>query len=176
MADASPTLTADMVDEAFAKSALSADELRALIAGAEATSASGPDLPGLDEESEAGSAAPAAQEWGFDIEEMNRQFALVLMGSKAVVVREMTQAKTEDRVRILAIDAFRAYFGNKFTQVTGADGKIRTITWADRWLRASARRQYDGIEFHPDRNNAGGTPGYLNLWRGFSVEPKRGAG
>lgn len=154
---------------------LSADELRVLIAEAESQPASA-DQPDLDEQCDAGSAAPAAQEWGFDIEEMNRQFALVLMGSKAVVVREMSQAKTEDRVRILAIDAFRAYFGNKFTQVTGADGKIRTITWADRWLRSSARRQYDGIEFHPDRHNAGGTPGYLNLWRGFSVEPKRGAG
>lgn len=117
--------------------------------------------------------APAQPElWGFDIEDMNRQFALVLMGSKAVVVREMAQAKTEDRVRILTIDAFRAFFSNKFTQFVGTDGKIRTVTWAERWLRHRARRQFDGIEFHPDPNNEGGTEGYLNLWRGFSVQPR----
>ncbi|MGJ0508843.1 MAG: primase-helicase family protein [Methylocystis sp.] len=39
------------------------------------------------------------------------------------------------------------------------------------WLRHARRRTYDGIEFFPDPNNAPGTPGYFNLWRGFSVSP-----
>ena len=34
------------------------------------------------------------------------------------------------------------------------------------------RRQYSGIEFHPDPHNAPGTPDYLNLWCGFAVTPK----
>lgn len=159
-----------MVDAAFAEDDLSADTLRALI---KASSTDGDNsIPEVDEPVD----LAAAQEWGFDIENMNRQFALVLMGSKAVMVRELREAKSEDRVRILTIDAFRSFFGNKFTQVAGTDGKIRTLTWAERWLRHHARRQYDGIEFHPDPANAGGTEGYLNLWRGFSFEPKQDAG
>lgn len=170
---------ANLVESAFSSAQdhdeLSAENLRAIMRSNVGGDGDIPPLPPGDS-GEAADPPPAPGDWGFDIAEMNRQFSLVLMGSKAVVVREMPQAKTEDRVRILAIDAFRAYFGNKFTQITGSDGKIKTITWADRWLRDRARRQYDGIEFHPDRNGAGGTPGYLNLWRGFSVEPIRDAG
>ncbi|MFI5209537.1 MAG: serine hydrolase domain-containing protein, partial [Gemmatimonadales bacterium] len=44
--------------------------------------------------------------------------------------------------------------------------------YAQAWLRSPDRRQYSGIEFHPDPDNAQGTPGYLNLWRGFAVKPK----
>ena len=171
---------------------LSTERVRALIADVEASAQarkhqliSDMVLGAFDEASSAGTDAAAVgdgaeteaaqpESWGFDIDEMNRQFALVLMGSKAVVVRELPQAKTEDRVRILAIDAFRAFFANRFTQDVASDGKIRTVTWAERWLRHHARRQFDGIEFHPDPDNAGGTEGYMNLWRGFSVHPRSG--
>jgi hypothetical protein len=150
---------------------LLADDVRRIMADAQARAT---DLAPAAAEPTA--TAPAAQDWGFNIETMNAEFALVLMGSKAVVIRELPDARLEDRVRILSIEAFRAYFGNRFTQIMGGDGKVRTLTWADRWLRDRARRQFDGIEFHPDVANAGGTPGYLNLWRGFSVEPMAGDG
>ena len=168
MADGGDATIVGIVESAL----LEADALRALMRGAERTAAAQADdidaTPKTDQ--------PAAEDWGFDVDAMNREFGLVLIGSKAVIIREMPRAKVEDRVRILSIEAFRAYFANMFTQVTGVDGKIKTVTWADRWMRDRRRRQFDGIEFHPDRENTGGTPGYLNLWRGFSVEPQRGAG
>jgi hypothetical protein len=109
---------------------------------------------------------------GFSMEEMNRQFALVLMGSKAVILHEQDTGPVEDRVKMIGLDGFRAWFFNRFTEVADQDGKIKTVTWADAWLRNSNRRQYKGIEFHPDPVGSSGTAGYFNLWRGFTAEPK----
>ena len=141
-----------------------------------------PDKPGKpkrgrdrDESGEEAGTVQAAA-WGYDTEKLNREWALVLMGSKAVMVREQAKAPVEDRVRVLGLDAFRALYLNRVTQVLGADGKLKTVTYADRWLRDRNRRSFDGIEFHPDPQNAPGTKGYLNLWRGFVVEPKASAG
>ena len=74
-------------------------------------------------------------------------------------------------MRMLGIDAFKTWYRNKFTEVRGADGKIKRITWAIVWLDARDRRQYQGIEFFPDPDNAPGSPHYLNLWSGFAVAP-----
>ena len=129
-----------------------------------------------DESGEEAAGTVHAASWGYDTGRLNHEWALVLIGSKAVIVREQAKAPVEDRVRVLSLDAFRAKYLNKVTQVLGGDGKLKTITWADRWLRDRDRRSFDGIEFHPDPQNAPGTSGYLNLWRGFAVQPKAGAG
>lgn len=142
-----------------------------------------PDRPGKakrgrdrDESGEEDAGTVQAASWGYDVGKLNREWALVLMGSKAVMVREQPKAPLEDRVRVLGLDAFRAKYLNRVTQVLGGDGKLKTITWADRWLRDRERRSFDGIEFHPDPEDAPGTSGYLNLWRGFAVKPRAGAG
>lgn len=46
----------------------------------------------------------------------------------------------------------------------------KTVSVAEEWLRWGKRRQYSGIIFDPEREHAG----YLNLWKGWSVEPKKG--
>src|SRR5262245_29207517 len=51
---------------------------------------------------------------GFSVERLNREFALVLLGSKAVVFLEQPRAPIEDQKRILTLDAFKAWFSNKF--------------------------------------------------------------
>ncbi len=71
-------------------------------------------------------ASPRA--WGFDVDDINRNHALVLMGSRAVVVKERPDGPIEDRVRFLSLEAFYAWFGNCFTEVVGADGKTKVIT------------------------------------------------
>ena len=108
---------------------------------------------------------------GFDVEDMNREWALVLMGSKAVVFRSQPDALLEDQQRMLSIEAFNAWFSNRFTEFPAADGKIKHVTWAKAWQLHPNRRQYGGLEFHPDPNNKPGTPGYLNLWSGLAVVP-----
>ena len=108
----------------------------------------------------------------FSVEAINRDHALVLMGSKAVVIKENAEGPIEDRQRVLTIEAFCHWLGNRFTEVRDQRGAVKSITYAQAWLRSPDRRQYSGIEFHPDPDNAQGTPGYLNLWRGFAVKPK----
>jgi hypothetical protein len=112
-----------------------------------------------------------ARAFGFDVDKLNEEFALVLMGSKAVIFREQPEAPVDDQQRLLAIEAFKAWFSNRFTERPDPEGKLKKVTWAKAWLESRTRRQYSGIEFFPDRHNAPGTPGYLNLWSGFVIEP-----
>ena len=109
---------------------------------------------------------------GFSVAAMNLEWALVLMGGRAVIVREQAGGPIEDRMRFLTIDAFRAWFGNRMTRVPGSDGEPKLVTWAAAWLASRDRRQFAGLEFTPDPNDAPGAPGYLNLWRGFAVTPR----
>lgn len=111
---------------------------------------------------------------GYDVDRMNAEFALVLVGSQALVIQEIEDAALDDRIRFLKLEAFKAYFANRFTELRTADGKIRTVTWANRWIDDRRRRQYAGLEFHPDPKNESGRANHLNLWQGFSVEPKAG--
>src|SRR6266516_1348669 len=43
---------------------------------------------------------------GFDVDQLNQEFALVLLGSKAVVFLEQPHAHLEERKRILSVEAF----------------------------------------------------------------------
>jgi Family of unknown function (DUF5906) len=109
---------------------------------------------------------------GFDVNRLNSEFALVLMGSKAVVFLEQPKVRlVEDEKRILTLEAFNAWFRNRWTEIKGPDGRVKAVTWAAAWLQAENRRSYRGIEFYPDANNAPGTPQYHNLWSGFAVKP-----
>ena len=109
---------------------------------------------------------------GFDIEDLNREYALVKVGSQTVIFQESPGARlVEHQVRMLGIDAFKTWYRNRWTEVLGRDGKIKRITWAIAWLDSRYRRQYQGVEFFPDANNLPGSPQYLNLWSGFAVAP-----
>ena len=108
---------------------------------------------------------------GYNVEAINADYAMVLLGGRAVIVKEQPGGPVEDRVRIISIEAFDHWHSNKFTETRGADGKIKTTTWAKAWRSDRHRRQYAGIEFFPNPDQAEATPGYLNLWRGFTVEP-----
>ncbi|EAV44933.1 hypothetical protein SIAM614_12998 [Stappia aggregata IAM 12614] len=129
-----------------------------------------------DTDNDTGSSAPVPQEWGYSLEKMNSEWSLVLIGSKVAMVREQPHAKEEDRVRVVQVDSFHRLYNNKPTQVMGADGKIKTVSWSKRWEAERHRRQYDGIEFFPNPEGKAGTRGYLNLWQGFSYRPDAKAG
>jgi hypothetical protein len=120
-----------------------------------------------------GGQSPTPRTRGFDVHELNEEYALVLIGSKAVVMRERDDVPIEDTTRVLSLDAFMAWFANKLTEVYGPNGVIKTITWGKCWYSHPERRAYSGIEFHPNPDGAPGTEGYFNLWSGFSVEPAK---
>ena len=129
-----------------------------------------------------GSAPGAAADDGGDdgLELLNRNYALVIMGSRAVVMRESDHGPIEDRLKFISIEALKAYFANrtvkrvKKTWDAEREKWIKTTSYpkiAPLWLASKARRTFDGVEFFPDPGDAPGTPHYFNLWRGFSVTP-----
>lgn len=115
-----------------------------------------------------------AEDWGYSTDDLNDEFALVVIGTRAMIVHEKPDAAPEDRLRFLQLDAFKALYQNRMTEIRESGGKLKPVTWATRWIADRDRRTYLGIEFLPAIGEVKGTPGYLNLWRGFSVEPRPG--
>ena len=109
--------------------------------------------------------------WGFDVEEINRSYALAIWGGKAVVVNEQPAGPINDRVRVMSVESMNSWFANRYTEIVGSDGKVRPVTWAKAWHSHRDRRQYAGVEFFPNPDGAPSTPNYLNFWRGFDVKP-----
>lgn len=72
--------------------------------------------------------------------------------------------------RILTFDGFRNYFAQQVVVATGPRG-VSTKAKGQLWLESPDRRQYSGIGMY----TSGNCPeGYYNLWKGFTVEPRKG--
>lgn len=101
------------------------------------------------------------------IDEVNEKHALVLIGSKAVVMKENGRhAPVGERIQILSVDAFNHWYRNRLYQV---QDKWKTL--GELWMGNWQRRQYHGMEFAPSPDMSAGREGYYNLWQGFEVEP-----
>lgn len=123
----------------------------------------------------AGEAIPAEpRDLGYDVDVMNRRHALVLIGSKAVVMDHNPSAPIEEKLTFRTIEAFNAWYANRWTEVLGADGKVKSVTWSMRWMRDRDRRQFSGVCFFPNPDGVPAPDSYYNLWQGFSVVPKEG--
>ena len=116
---------------------------------------------------------PRPKAMGYSVDWMNERYALVMMGSKAVIMHENPDAPLEDRHGMRSLEAFGAWFSNRFTEVVDRrNGGTKAVTWASRWMTDRKRRQYGGIVFHPAPDEASPAPeGYFNLWRGFAFRP-----
>jgi hypothetical protein len=109
-----------------------------------------------------GSASAAEQEKLVD--EFNETFAVVNDGGKIVVMRRRRDPLMErDVLERIDFSDFRKMFGN---HTVGRDDVAKI------WLNHPDRNQYlEGVTFAP----SGNVPeGWLNLWRGFAVEPVPG--
>jgi len=111
-------------------------------------------------------AEPKAEGVAAVIEEMNARHYVVLDNGFQVVTEE-NDPIFDGRVRYqrMSKSDFRSAYENSFVE---RDGKL--VTRADLWLRSPDRRTYKGIIFDPARQHEG----WLNLWRGWSVEPRPG--
>jgi len=127
--------------------------------------------PLADDPATGSHAARPPNDHDYNVEAINQEFSLVIMGSRALVIKERSTGPIADRKQIITPEAFLTWFGNRFTELRAADGKVKTVTWGRAWLNDRGRRSYEGVEFYPDPENRPGTPAYLNLWRGFSVTP-----
>ncbi len=104
-----------------------------------------------------------------EIEALNENHAVVVRGSKTVVLRETFDPRF-DRYSVEYIR--KGDFVDKHVrsiQLPGAGDKPgKTMPLGKLWFSQIQRREYDGIVFMPG-GNAGSR--VLNLWRGFTVNP-----
>lgn len=105
------------------------------------------------------------------VEVINRTCGLVVAGSKAVLIQEAPNEDGDIEPRFLHLDTFRVLYGNKFCEVKARDGKTKWVSWYRVWMAAHQRREFVGLTFAATGKEP---PGYYNLWRGFSVEPRPG--
>lgn len=101
----------------------------------------------------------------FDVHAMNEHYALVMMGGKPLILEENFKrgdCPVEDRVNLMSVDAFHAWFANQ-EQYVASDKKV---SWSRLWFRDRERRQYRGVSFAPGTSTHSGI---YNLWRGFSL-------
>ena len=98
------------------------------------------------------------------VDEFNETFAVVNDGGKIVVMRRRRDPAMErDVIERIQFADFRKMYANR---ILGRD-EVANI-----WLSHPDRKQYlEGVTFAP----SGDVPeGWLNLWRGFAVEPAVG--
>ena len=100
------------------------------------------------------------------VAELNKMYALVMVGDKAAVMRETAT----EGIRFWAVTSFSQWLANRSLKFQTTEG-VKNIPLAQYWLRHPQRRQYEGIVFDPTRLVV---PGHYNLWRGFTVEPIAG--
>jgi hypothetical protein len=101
-----------------------------------------------------------------DVAEVNETYALVLVGGTAGIMK----FKPDQAFDLLKPGAFSQWLANKNIFKKNSEGETVCIPLAKYWLTHKERRQYEGIIFKPNKI----VPGFYNLWKGFSVEPKKG--
>jgi hypothetical protein len=100
-----------------------------------------------------------------DIAEVNQEYALILVGDKVAVLREMVTPEGKPGITLLTPAAFKQWMATRSVVV----GEKR-VPLADYWLRNHQQRRYESLLFHPEMD----LPKHYNLWRGFTVEPRPG--
>lgn len=109
--------------------------------------------------------AKAAIEW------MNVKHFVVREAGKTVVITEEHEPVLDRRVLKRSLfEDIRNFYCNQFVDAVDAKGKPTKKPLGSYWLIDGRRRQYKGIICAPN----GDTPGYYNLWKGFSVSPRPG--
>lgn len=96
------------------------------------------------------------------IDQVNETHALTSIKGKAVIVKE----REDGDLDFMRKADFETFFANNKIPIADGD-KIKMMPAAKLWLESPKRRNAAGVCFRPD----GCRPGYINLWRGFAVEP-----
>jgi hypothetical protein len=111
------------------------------------------------------------------VDEMNKQYAVVPMGSDILVLEECIVipelAAIQPKYRFWKKAGFRNYFENKLMITVDTNGKPIKNSHADIWLAHEDRRTYPGgVGLFPNKPQR--YHGYFNLWQGLAVEPEKG--
>jgi hypothetical protein len=108
--------------------------------------------------------------------EMNKRHCVLLQegGKTRVLSWERTELDYSREVPVLqSFEDFRNRYMHQQIQVgKNKDGNPIQKPLGKYWLEHAARRQYLALRFQPGEGPV--VDGYLNLWKGFAVEPKPG--
>lgn len=107
------------------------------------------------------------------IKKMNEKHCFVLDGDKSrVFIDSYDDMLKRKYYNSVSIQVFRDMYEAGSVLVDDGVSKPKVKTPANAWLGDSERREYlGGVVFDPSGNQY---TGKLNLWRGFSVKPKKG--
>ena len=97
------------------------------------------------------------------IADLNARHAVVMVGGKCVIVNE--EVDPAMGFKTLSFSSQGDFINRYANRIINRGEKITSAGRA--WLAHPDRRQFDGITFAPGET----VPGYLNLDRGFAVEP-----
>jgi hypothetical protein len=111
------------------------------------------------------------------VREMNDKHAVISnLGGKCVIMEWVPSAISEGQKELSyqSFQAFRERYANQYVVMPNGRGRWETEPFAPIWLAHPHRRQYEGLDLVPN-----GPPilpnGYLNLWKGWGVEPRKGS-
>lgn len=105
------------------------------------------------------------------IDVMNREHTYIesIGGKPYVTCLALSEVTEKDEIEYWPLDTFKAKYANDLIQSRKSDRMTGAGQW---WLEHEGRKSKKGIIFNPSRKDI---PGYLNLWRGFAIEPKKGS-
>lgn len=119
------------------------------------------------------------------IEKLNQNYAVVLDGTKALVMKTTVGTDGRNKRAFLSTESFTKLHMNKILMV-GVNSRYGTPIYENEavaWLKHWNRKQYtDGIVFEPSQYPNGiEEPAtiageMLNLWQGYSIKPKQHGG
>lgn len=121
---------------------------------------------------------PAEKDYSPD--DLNREWAVVLVGQQAVMLRHRPDRPPRERVQIVSVRAFETWTANRVVLVEDKKkrGEFKEVPMSRLWLRDPNRRQFEGLTFAPaaipEEAAEITPPAHFNLWQGFEVEPKAG--
>lgn len=107
---------------------------------------------------------------------MNDKHAVISnLGGKCVVMEWAPSAITPGATELAyqSFTSFRERYANRYIDLPDGRGRTESRPAAPYWLTHPQRRQYEGLDLVP--NGPPVSPGgYLNLWREWGVEPRKG--
>lgn len=100
------------------------------------------------------------------LEEMNEQHCVVMEGGKfRIFTEEMDPVLGRPFFQRSTKEDFENLYCNQLIELHD-----KLVTKSSYWIRNPRRRQYKGVIFDPERHHEG----WLNLWRGWAVQPRKG--
>lgn len=111
------------------------------------------------------------------IDELNHDFAMIMLGGKARVLIERHKKPDINELaawyEIADIRDVQIVMANDKVAIEDDKGKVKMISKVDIWLGHERRRTYEnGLIFAPGREKE--IDGYFNVWRGFAYEAIEG--